>query len=168
MMVQARTWKSWIVRGVLVLWGVQLLWLAWHFGPEARDLAVSLSQGDVGPAYRQQDPLYRWITSLAALIPPSATYVFLDNYEAGKEIEARYLLAPRRHILLSPQTPPGFLFYALHQEQATFLLIRDREKPLGPGAEAAVRSPAVRPVPLPGPGRVFRVDYRLLGWGFYD
>lgn len=145
-----------------------MIWLAWHFGPEARDLAVRLSQGEVGHAMRGEDPLYRWIESLAILIPSDATYVFLDNYQAGKEIEVRYFLAPRRHLLLPPQVLPSFLFYTLQQERATFLIIRDQKQPLGPGVQDALRSPAFRPVPLPGPGKVFRVDYRRLRWGLHD
>jgi hypothetical protein len=78
---------------------------------------------------------------LQAIIPQSATYVFLDDYAAGKEIEVRYYLAPRRHILLSPEITAGFLFYALHQEQAAFLLIRESPKPPDPGVQAALHSP---------------------------
>lgn len=160
--------RVWLIRLILLLWGLQVLWLGWHFGPEAGDLARRISQGDVGATIRQADPFYRWIASLAPLIPPGASYVFLDNYEAGKEIEARYFLAPRRHFLLRPEVPPGFLFYALHQNQAAFLIIRDRAEPLGPGTQAALQSPAVKEIPLPGSGRVFRVDAAALGWGFYD
>ncbi len=105
---------------------------------------------------------------MQAVIPESATYVFLDDYAAGKEIEVRYYLAPRRHILLSPDLPASFLFYALNQEQAAFLLIRETQKPLGPGVQAALQSPAFQPVNLPGPGLTFRVDFSRLRWGFYD
>jgi hypothetical protein len=161
-------WKFYLTRTLLVLWGLQLLWLAWHFSPEARDLVRRIAHGDVGTAIRQEDPLYRWSRELAALIPPDAAYVFLDNYEAGKEIEVRYYLAPRRHLLLPPDAVPPFLFYVLHQEQASFLLIREGDHPQGPGAQAAVRSQAVQPVVIPGPGKVYRVDHRRLHWGFYD
>jgi hypothetical protein len=164
----ARNWKFCLTRVLLGLWGLQIIWLFWHFAPEAQDLARRIAQRDVGAAIRQEDPLYRWTTTLSALIPPDAAYVFLDNYEAGKEIEVRYHLAPRRHILLYPDTPAPFLFYALHQEQASFLIIREGDKSQGPGAQAAVRSKALEPVDLPGPGKVFRVDYIRLGWGFYD
>ncbi len=167
-MLQARNWKVWLLRGILLLWGLQVIWLFFHFAPEVRDLTRRLAAGDVGAAIRQEDPLYPWLKSLAAIIPEQATYVFLDDYEAGKEIEARYFLAPRRHILLSPQAPADFLFYVCHQDKASFLIIRDTGKPLGPGARAARRSPAFHPVALPGPGLVFRVDHQLLGWGFYD
>jgi hypothetical protein len=167
-MAQTATFKAWLLRAVLILWGLQCLYLAWHFAPEVRDLAWRISQGDVGRQIRQDDPLYRWSVALAGVIPPDAAYVFLDDYEAGKEIQARYFLAPRRHILLAPQVPASFLFYTLHQERASFLLIRDRAQPLGPGAEAAIKSPALRPVPLPGPGLIYRVDSGQLRWGFYD
>jgi hypothetical protein len=163
-----RIWKLWLIRVLLALWGLQLLWLAWHFGPEARDLIRRIAQGDVGSAIRQEDPLYRWAGALAALIPPDAAYVFLDNYEAGKEIEIRYYLAPRRHLLLAPDAEAPYLFYVLHQEQASFLLIREGDKPLGPGAQAAVQSGALQELSIPGPGKVYRVDHRRLRWGFYD
>jgi len=163
-----KTWRHWLVGLILGLWGLQILWLAWHFGPEAKDLAQRAARGDVGGAIRQAEPLYRWATALQAIIPESATYVFLDDYAAGKEIEVRYYLAPRRHILLSPDLPASFLFYALHQEDAAFLLIRESQKPLGPGGQAALHSPAFHRVNLPGPGLVFRVDASRLRWGFYD
>lgn len=163
-----RNWKSFLTRTLLILWGLQLLWLAWHFGPEARDLVRRVAQGDVGAAIRQEDPLYRWAGTLSAVISPDASYVFLDNYEAGKEIEIRYYLAPRRHLLLLPDSPAPFLFYVLHQEQASFLLIREGDRPLGPGARAAVQSRALQPLVMPGPGKAYRVDYRRLRWGFYD
>jgi hypothetical protein len=163
-----RNWKSFLIRTLLILWGLQILWLFWHFGPEVQDIIRRISQRDVGAAIRTEDPLYPWAKALSAIIPPDATYVFLDNYEAGKEIEVRYFLAPRRHILMAPEAPAAFLFYTLHQEQASFLLIRDRTQPLGPGVQAALRSGALEPVDLPGPGRAYRVDYTRLRWGFYD
>jgi hypothetical protein len=167
-MTPRQTWRLWLVRLILVLWGLQVLWLIWHFGPEAGDLPRRLARRDGGGALRQEEPLYRWATGLKAVIPEHATYIFLDDYAAGKEIQVRYYLAPRRHLLLPPDIPAGFLFYTLHQEHATFLLIRKSPKPLGPGARAALASPAFHPVNLPGPGLVFRVDAQLLRWGFYD
>jgi hypothetical protein len=167
-MTSAKTSRPWLVRLILGLWGLQVLWLTWHFAPEAGDLARRLAHRDVGLAIRQEDPLYRWTTALEAVIPESATYVFLDDYTAGKEIQVRYELAPRRHLLLAPTVPASFLFYTLHQEHAAFLLIRKSPAPLGPGAQAAMHSPAFHPVDLPGPGLVFRVDASRLGWGFYD
>jgi hypothetical protein len=163
-----KNWQFFLTRALLVLWGLQIIWLIWHFAPEASDLARRLAHRDVGAAIRQEDPLYRWTTALKAVIPESAAYVFLDDYAAGKEIQVRYALAPRRHILLNPELPASFLFYALHQEHAGFLLIRESPAPLGPGVRAARHSPAFHPVNLPGPGLVFRVDAGRLGWGFYD
>jgi len=153
---------------IIGLWGLQVLWLIWHFGPEAADLAQRAARGKIGTAIRQEEPLYRWATALQAVIPESATYVFLDDYAAGKEIEIRYYLTPRRHILQAPDLPASFLFFVLHQEQAAFLLIRETQEPLGPGVKAALQSPAFQPVKIPGPGLAFRVDFSRLGWGFYD
>ncbi|MCL4502553.1 MAG: hypothetical protein M1438_12005 [Deltaproteobacteria bacterium] len=163
-----RNWKFLLTQVILILWGLQIIWLFWHFGPEAADLVRRTARQDVGAAIRQENPLYPWAKALSAIIPPDATYLFLDNYEAGKEIEVRYFLAPRRHILMAPEAPAPFLFYALHQDRASFLLIRDRTQPLGPGVRAALRSGALEPVDLTGPGRVYRVDYTRLRWGFYD
>jgi hypothetical protein len=160
--------KPWLVKLLLMLWGLQILWLAWHFGPEGRELAWRLGQERCGPVIRQEDDFFCWLMALAGVMPPSATYVFVDKYEAGKEIEARYHLTPRRHILVNPKTPPSFLFYALRQEQATFLVIRAADLSLGPGVQAAANSPAFAPVKIEGPGKVFRVDPSRLAGGFYD
>ena len=153
------------MRLILGLWGLQVLWLIWHFGPEASDLARRAARGDVGAAIHQEDPLYRWTAALKAIIPESATYVFLDDYAAGKEIEVRYHLAPRRHILLSPEVPASFLFYALHQEHAAFLLIRESQTPLGPGARAALALPRLSPGKSPGAGTGLPGGCRPLGVG---
>lgn len=168
LLTPAKTWRLWLVRLIIGLWGLQVLWLIWHFAPEAGDLARRAARGDVGAAIRQEEPLYRWAAALQAIIPESATYVFLDDYAAGKEIEVRYHLAPRRHLLLSPELPAGFLFYALRQEHAAFLLIRESSTPLGPEVRAALASPVFHRINLPGPGQVFRVDADQLRWGFYD
>jgi hypothetical protein len=167
-MISSKTWRFWLAGLICGLWGLQVFWLLWHFGPEAGDLARRAARGNMGAAVRQEDPLYRWTTRLQTVIPPDATYIFLDDYAAGKEIEVRYHLAPRRHVLLSPEVSASFLFYALRQEQATFLLSRAPRTPPGPGVQAAMRSPAFQRLDLPGPGLVFRVDAGRLGWGFYD
>lgn len=167
-MTPAKTWRLWLVRLLLGLWGIQVLWLVWHFGPEAGDLARRAARGRVGAAIRQEEPLYRWATALQAIIPGGATYVFLDDYAAGKEIEVRYYLTPRRHLLHPPELPAAFLFFVLHQEEAAFLLVRESQTPLGPGVRAALQSPAFQPINLSGPGLIFRVDYSRLHWGFYD
>ena len=167
-MAPARTWKTWLLYAVLLLWGLQGLWLAWHFQEEGRELAGDLWHGQVGAAIRQEDPFWQWLNTLAALMPPDSAYVFLDNYEAGKEIQARYLLTPRRHILLVPDVPPSFLFYFLRQEKASFLILRDKSQRQGLGVLAVETSPAFHPVDLPGPGLVFRVDWARLWGEFYD
>ncbi len=160
-------WKTWAVRLLLLLWAIQLLWLGWYFAPEAQDLAWRLASHRTGAAIRREDSYYRWLQILAAFIPPQATYVFLDNYEAGKEIEARYHLTPRRHVLLPPEAPPVFLFYTLRQEKASYLIIREGDQSWA-SKDAVEQSPAFQEVPVPGPGLLFRVDYaRLLG-RFYD
>jgi hypothetical protein len=146
---------------------LQLLWLGWFFAPEVREMAWRLASHRTGAAIRREDSFYRWLQVLAAFIPPGATYVFLDNYEAGKEIEARYHLAPRRHVLLAPDIPPDFLFYTLRQEKASYLILREGDQPWE-SQKAVAQSPAFQAVPVPGPGLLFRVDYpRLLG-RFYD
>ena len=91
-MDSAKIWRLWVVRVLLGLWGLQVLWLAWHFGPEAGALARKIAHRDVGVAMRQEEPLYRWAQALKAVIPPDATYVFLDDYAAGKAIQVRYFL----------------------------------------------------------------------------
>jgi len=159
--------RYWLIKFFLGLWALQVIWLAWYFAPEVQDLAGRLAHRQTGAAVRQEDSFYRWLQTLAGIIPARATYVFLDNYQAGKEIEARYHLTPRRHILLSPEMPPSFLFYALRQEQASWLILREGDKPWE-SADAVKNSPAFHLLPDPVPGLVFRVDSsRLLG-KFYD
>ncbi len=167
-LIRRKTWRYWLVGLIVVLWVLQVLWLAWHFGPEAADLLHRAARGDLGGALRREEPLYRWAAELKAVIPEHAAYVFLDDYAAGKAIQVRYFLAPRRQIRLAPNVPASFLFYELHQNQASFLVIRSSGKPLGPGAQAALTSPAFQRLNLPGPGLIFRVDARLFHWGFYD
>ena len=159
-----RYWLFWLFAG---LWILQIIWLAWYFAPEARDLAWRVAGEHTGAAIRQEDPFYRWLMTLAPIIPPRAAYVFIDNYEAGKEIVARYHLAPRRHILLTPDTPPSFLFYILRQEKASYLILREGDKPWA-SRQAVQESPAFHRLPVPGPGLVYRVDYSKLLGRFYD
>jgi hypothetical protein len=156
------------MRLLLALWGLQVLWLIWHFGPEASHMARRIAHRDVGVAIRQDDPLYRWAEALKAVIPLHATYVFLDDYTAGKAIKVRYFLTPRRQVLKIPHIPASFLFYILRQKDASFLILRGVPPTPGPGVKAALHCPAIQQLDLPGPGRVFRVDTRVLDWGFYD
>jgi len=161
-------WRRRLAWALAGLWAAQLLLVAWNFAPEVDDLARRLLGGRVGQAVRDEDPFHRWLASLTRLIPPQATYLFLDTYETGKEMEARYHLFPRRHVLLPPPCPPGYLFHAILREKPAYLILRDQGKPLGPGLEAALAAGLVRIVPLPGPGRVFRVQAEIPQAGFYD
>lgn len=160
-------WRGWIFWLFTGLWVLQIIWLAWYFAPEFQDLAWRVTQQRTGVAVRREDSFYRWLEGLARIMPPRATYVFLDNYQAGKEIEARYHLIPRRHLLLSPEAPPSFLFYALRREKASWLILREGDKPWE-SADAVKNSPAFHLLPDPGPGLVFKVDYHLLLGRFYD
>jgi len=132
------------------------------------DLPRRLGSQSWGQALRQEDPFYRWLAQVDQVLPPDATYLFVDRYEAGKEIEARYHLFPRRHLLIRPQVSPSLLFHVLRQEQVSYLLIRDPEPHLGPGLKAALAINAAEPLPLPGPGLVFRVHPDRIAGGFYD
>jgi hypothetical protein len=163
-----KTWKNSFLTAILGLWGLHILWLAWHFAPEADEAGRRLVRGTWGEAVRQEDPLYRWAANLKEIIPPRAAYVFLDRYEVGKEIEAAYFLYPRRHVLLAPQAPASFLYFHLERYQASFLLVRDPDQPTSPGAKAAMGSAAFQPVKVPGPGLVFKADHLLLHGDFYD
>ena len=158
----------WLLPLILVLFVLQLAWLAWQLRGDFQDLAHRGWHHSWGTAVREEDPFYRWVTTLKWAIPPQATYVFLDNYEAGKEVEARYHLFPRRHLLLLPDSPPSLLFYTLKQEQASYLLVRDAKPPPGPGLQAALNLGAAKRFNIPGPGLVYRVDPRLIQGGFYD
>jgi len=167
-MVGKGGWRLWLFRLVLVLWGLQLAWLAWQLKGEAADIFQRVGGQSWGEAVRREDPLYRWLQNLAQVMPPGSTYVFLDNYEAGKEIEAYYHLFPRRHFLLLPQTPPSRLFYTLRQYGVSYLLVRDRQRPPGPGLKALVDLGAAEQLTIPGPGLVFRVDGSRVKGAFYD
>lgn len=160
--------RRWVLRLILVLFACQLGWLAWQLRGDLGDLARRGRSQAWGTAVRQEDPFYRWLTALARTIPPETTYLFLDNYEAGKEIEARYHLFPRQHLLLLPESPPSRLFYTLRQYQVRYLLIREASHPPGPGLQAALDLGAAQRLNLPGPGLVYQVDPARLTGGFYD
>jgi hypothetical protein len=160
-------WRGWLLWLISGLWFLQLIWLAWYYAPDVQDMAWRVASRRTGPAIRQEDPFYLWTLTLAAVIPPRDTYIFLDNYEAGKEIEARYHLIPRKHVLLPPAAPPSFLFHALRQEKASYLVIREGDKAWS-SADAAAESAAFLLLPVPGQGLVFQVDYERLLGRFYD
>jgi hypothetical protein len=153
---------------LLGLWGLQLLLVGWHFAPQVRELAERLRENRLGLTVWDEDPFYQWLRDLEQVMPRKSAYILLDQYEAGRYIEARYHLYPRRQVLLSPQTPPSYLFYALRQHEAEFLLIRDRRTTLGTGALAVIYSPVAQEVPLSGPGLAYRVDYQQFHGFFYE
>jgi hypothetical protein len=165
----ARTrWKPWLLGLILVIWVLQVAWLGWHLREEIGDVARRAWNHAWGEVVRQEDPFYRWLVELKQVIPPDATYLFVDNYETGKEIEARYHLFPRRHLLLSPQAPPSLLFHSLRQHQVSYLLVQDAKRPPGSGLIAAMEVGVAKQLPVPGPGLAFRVDPTLITGGFYD
>ena len=158
----------WLLRLSLVLFVLQLGWLAGQLREDIRDMARRAWHHSWGTAVREEDPFYRWVVALNRAIPPQATYVFLDNYEAGKEVEARYHLFPRRHLLLLPESSPSLLFFTLKQEQVSYLFVRDAKQPQVPGLMAALNLGAAKRLNLPRPGQVYRVDPKLIKGGIYD
>ena len=159
---------NWLLRLCLLLWVLQLVWLGWLLREEWVEVPRRLWSHSTGEAVRQEDPFYRWLVQVDQVIPLHAAYLFLDRYEAGKEIEARYHLFPRPHYLLRPQAPPSRLFHTLRQEHISYLLVRDPKQAMGPGLRAAIAVNAAEPLPLAGPGLVFRVNPNRITGGFYD
>ncbi len=153
---------------VLGLWLLQAAWLGWRFAPEAADVGRRLLSGESGPAVHRQDPFYQFLGRLAAVIPADATYVFVDRYEAGQDIMARYVLYPRTFVRFGPEAPPSFLFATLARRQAAYLVIRDGRLPPGWRFLADGESPAFTPVDLNDTGLVWRVDASRLGGRYYD
>jgi hypothetical protein len=161
-------WRHWLLPLVLVLFVLQLGWLVWQLRGDIGDMAHRGWSHTWGSAVREQDPFYRWVAELERDIPPGVTYIFLDNYEAGKEVEARYHLYPRQHLLLLPESLPSLLFYTLRQNNVTYIFVRDAKLASGPGLKAALDLGAAKRLNLPGPGLVYRVDPKLIHGGFYD
>ncbi len=160
--------RTWLVRLFVAAWAAQLAWLGWKIAPDLTELAQRLATGRVGQAVRLEDPYYRWLEELAGVMPPDSAYLFLDRYEAGKEIEARYHLFPRRHVWKLPNLPPSYLYYALRNYRAGFLVAHTAKEPLSGEVKTAVHSAAFQPLPLTGPGQVFRVEWGRLAGDFYD
>ena len=151
-----------------VLWLVQVGWLAWHFAPDVADLAQRLASGRTGEAVRREEPFFQWLKHLQALMPPQSTYIFVDCYEAGKDIEARYFLYPRRIVRLHPTATPSVLYDKIKQERADFLVLRECN--LYPQWQFlfAKDHPLFQACLESGPGLVFRVEHQLVRGGFYD
>lgn len=160
--------RDWLVTVILALWLAQVGWLSWWFAPEGKDLINRLLTGQIGAAIRQEEPFSQGLAEVQKIIPPAATYVFLDRYEAGKENKARYLLYPRRHILLNPQIRPAPLFDRLVREQAEYLIIRDGLPPAARYFLEYPNHPAFHYLMESKAGTVYRVRPDLLVGGFYD
>lgn len=153
---------------VLVLWLGQLVWLAWHFAPEAVDLTQRLASGRTGAAVRQEDSFYLWLTEIKDMLPDASTYIFVDCYEAGKDIEARYHLYPRQMVRLHPLATPTVLFEEIKKAGAAFLVLRECN--LYPQWQFLFQpeNPVFQALPVSGPGMVFKVDPQRVTGGFYD
>jgi hypothetical protein len=153
---------------ILALWFVQLVWLAWHFGPEAADLGRRIATCRVGEAVRQEEAYYRWLKELEAVMPRSSAYIFVDCYEAGKDIEAGYILYPRKIVTVNPMATPTVLFEAIKKEEARYLVLRECN--LYPQWQFLFQpdNPVFHPVAVSGPGMIFQVDLEKLKGGFYD
>ena len=163
-----RSWHLRLCQVLLALWALQVLWLAWELRGEAWEAGYRLVSGRGGEAVRLEDSFYRWLTSLEQLMPPEAAYLFLDNYEAGVEIEARYHLFPRRHLLFLPSIPPTLLFHMIRAEDIRFVVERQGRSLPGPGLRAAKDLNAATFLDIPGPGLAHRLDPGRLKGGFYD
>ena len=167
-LIQITPGRHWLLRLVLVLFVLQLGWLVWQFCKDIGDMARRGWSHTWGTTVSEEDPFYRWVAELDRDVPPGVTYIFLDNYEAGKEVEARYHLYPRQHLLLLPESAPSLLFYTIRQNNVTYIFVRDAKTPPGPGLQAALNLGAVARLNLPGPGLVYRVDPKRIHGGFYD
>ena len=60
-----------------------------------------------------------------ALMPPASTFIFVDCYEAGKDIEAGYILYPRKIVTMNPMATPTALFEEIKKEGAEYLILRE-------------------------------------------
>jgi hypothetical protein len=153
---------------LLGLWLGQVAWLAWHFAPEVLDLTSRLAGGRIGEAVRQEDPFYTWLDEVKAMVPDTGTYIFVDCYEAGKDIQARYYLYPRKIVRLNPLATPTVLFDEISRKGADFLVLRECN--LYPQWQFLFQpdNPVFQALPETGPGMVFKVDPQRVRGGFYD
>jgi hypothetical protein len=160
--------KSFLIRIISALWMVQLVWLGWHFAPEAADLGCRLATCRVGEAVRQEESYYAWLEKVKTIMPAKSTFIFVDCYEAGKDIEAGYILYPRKIVTMNPMATPTALFEEIKEEGAEYLILRECN--LYPQWQFLFQpdNPVFRRVEVPGPGLVFKVDLQKLTGGFYD
>ncbi len=168
MQVRRKAFNTIWGRMLLLGWLAQLGWLAWHFTPDLMDLTKRLASGRTGEAVRREGADYWWLEELKTLVPPQSTYIFVDCYEAGNYTLTRYILHPRKMVLLNPRATPTRLYETIKQEQADFLVLRECN--LYPQWQFLKEPEAagLHPLSTSGPGQVYRVEQAKLKGGFYD
>ncbi len=151
-----------------LLWLGQLGWLAWHFAPEALDLAQRLKLGSTTAVSPPADPFDRWLAELAHLLPADRTYIFVDCYETGNYAKMRYVLYPRRQLRLDPKATPALLFTMIQQEKVAFLILGGCN--LDPHWHFLCKDQQTvfQTLPTAGPGLVLSVASNRIRGGFYD
>jgi len=154
--------------GILLLWLLQLGWLAWHFAPEALDVGRRLRHGHAMAAGQPPDPFDRWLAELARVLPADCTYILVDCYETGNYAKMRYVLYPRRQIRLDPKATPTLLFTTIAQEGAAFVILGGCH--LAPQWQFIFqdRQTVFQTLTTAGPGLVLSVDSDRIIGGFYD
>lgn len=157
---------GWAILGLL--WLGQLAYLSWHFAPETVTLARDLAAGRWGEALRRQDPLAREAEKLAAVLPPTAAYLFLDYYEAARDIKIRYLLYPRRQVRLEPRVTPTRLYAEIRRQQAEYLVLPRQVVFLGLDFLFQAEPEPFRPLTGDFDALVFQVEPQRLQGDFYD
>ncbi len=154
--------------GLVLVWLLQVAWLAWHFTPDGRDLTRRLGAVLSGAGLEQEDPLETWLEEVARLLPPTSTYIFLDCYETGQYAKVRYRLHPREQVRLDPKTSPVFLFDRIQRRHATFVLVGGCQTELPWQSALGADQTLFRPLASSELGRVFAVDPAIVQGGFYD
>jgi hypothetical protein len=127
-----------------------------------------LASGKIGEAVHQEDTYYRWLRELREILPPASPYIFVDCYESGKDIEARYLLYPRKMVRLNPLATPSVLFEEIKKEQAEYLILRECNLYSHWRFLFQPENLVFQAIPVSGPGMVFKVEVRQVIGGFYD
>ena len=157
-----------LLAGILLLWLIQLGWLAWHFAPETLDVGRRLLAGDTMAAVQSADPFDRWLAELARLLPSDSTYILVDCYETGNYAKMRYVLYPRRQLRLDPKTTPTLLFTTIKQEKAAFVILGGCNLDSHWHFIFQEKQAVFQTLPTTGPGTVFGVAPERLIGGFYD
>ncbi len=157
---------GWAILGLL--WLGQLAYLSWHFAPETVTLVQDLAAGRWGGGPAAAEPLAQEAEKLAALLPPTATYLFLDYYEAARDIKIRYLLYPRRQVRLEPRVTPTRLYAEIKRRQAEYLVLPRQVVFLGLDFLFSPEPEPFRPLTGDLDALVFQVEPQRLRGTFYD